>query len=172
MCPVQPNSVMRQRCRIAALRPALTLVLLMSGPGHAHSLGTADPTLAGWLRLETRLSVTPEILDTRWSSLVRGPCSTPDYSLSTAAASANWGPTIRAPSLIEISPPRPAAAEPQVYVRPQFALGVPSDSLRGWLRFAGLNASACTAPLMKMHSSFAGGSSHAKVSLSARCSIH
>ena len=156
--------------RILSLRPVLLLaVLLPAGPTLAAA--AEDPTLPGWLRLETSLSVTPEILDTRWSSLVRAPSSVPDYSLASAAPEA-WSALSHVPALIDISPTHLAAGEPQTYVRPQFALGASSDSLRSWLRFAGINASACTAPLMKMHSSFAGSSSHAKVSLSARCSLH
>jgi hypothetical protein len=161
--------------RNASSRPvfalALLLALLQMSPRDAAA-AAGDPTATGWLHLETDLSVTPEILDTRWSSLVRAPSSTPDYSLASAAPAAAWSALSHAPTLIDIAPQHLAAGEPQTYVRPQFALGASSDSLRGWLRFAGINASTCTAPLMKMHSSFAGSSSHAKVSLSARCSVH
>jgi len=74
--------------RTASLRPALLLVLLLPlAPGTATA-SAGDPTTPGWVRLETRLSVTPEILDTRWSSVVRAPSSLPDYSLSSAAPSA------------------------------------------------------------------------------------
>jgi hypothetical protein len=158
--------------RTWSLRPVLLLALLLPvGPSLAAAAAAQDPTLPGWLRLETNLSVTPEILDTRWSSLVRAPSSVPDYSLASAAPEA-WSTLSHVPALIDISPTHLAAGEPQTYARPQFALGASSDSLRSWLRFAGINASACTAPLMRMHSSFAGSSSHAKVSLSARCSLH
>lgn len=153
-------------------RGALALALLLGMPAHASERSPAETALPGWARMETRLSLTPEMLESRWTSLVRAPNSAPDYSLATAVANATWDPIRHAPNLIDITPTRLAAGEPQVYVRPQFALGMSSDSLRSWLQFAGVNASTCTAPLMKMHSSFAGSSSHAKVSLSARCSIH
>jgi len=165
-----PATPLRDRTRW--FRPALVVALVLAAAGVARAGPDPDPTRSGWLRLETSLSVTAEMLDTRWSSLVRTPSSPPDYSLASPGASVSWSPLSHTPNLIDISPARLAASEPQVYVRPQFALGISSDSLRGWLRSAGLNASTCTAPLMKMHSSFAGSNAHAKVSLSARCSLH
>jgi hypothetical protein len=151
------------------LAPLFTLLAPLAAAGATPS---ADPTAPGWVRLETNLNVTAEILDTHWSSLVRAPSSLPDYSLASATQAAAWAEVSRAPTLIDMGTTRLAAGEAQTYVRPQFALGASSDSLRGWLRFAGINASTCTAPLMKMHSSFADSSSHARVSLSARCSLH
>lgn len=148
---------------------ALALALLLAAPCRAQ--GPAAPLLPGWPGIETRLNVTAEMLDTRWSSLVRTPSSAPDYSLASQSPATTWSPFRHAPDLIDLTPPVPAAGQSQVYVRPQFALGVSSESLRGLLRFAGVDATACTAPLMRMHSSFAGSTSHAKVSLSARCSI-
>lgn len=145
-----PTFPERWRWPRSALAPALALAL--GAPVFAAQRSAAEVALSGWARMETRLRLTDEMLDTRWSSLVRAPNSAPDYSLATIAASAGWDPMRHAPNLIDISPVRLAAGEPQVYVRPQFALGVSSESLRGWLRFAGVNASACTAPLMKMHS--------------------
>ena len=159
----------------AARAVAAALVLQLP---QAPVLAAAEPTwplaprpLPGWLQSETDLMVTPEIVQSRWSSLVRLPNSRPSYTLSSAPAAA-WTSLAHSPVLIDLGPTRLAAAEPQVYVRPQFALGGSSESLRGWLRLAGINAASCTAPLMKMHSSFAGSSSHAKVSLSAHCSVH
>ena len=84
----------------------------------------------------------------------------------------SWISLSRNPLQIDLGPAHLAAAEPQTYARPQFALGGPSDSLRRWLRQAGIDAGTCVAPLMKMHSSFAGSSARANVSLSARCSLH
>ncbi len=154
------------------LRCALALALSVAVWGEARGGGPLEPVLAGWPGIETRLKVTAEMLDTHWTSLVRAPDSAPDYSLAAPAAGARWSPLRRSSDLIEFAPVRPGNGDAQAYVRPQFALGLPSDSLRGWLRNAGVDASACTAPLMKMHSAFAGSSAHAKVSLSARCSIH
>jgi len=151
--------------------PIALALLLDSGSAQAGEIGSGTTT-PGWLQLETDLSVNPEVLDTRWSSVVRLPSSAPDYSLASAEPLASWSTWSRVPALIEITPNRLAAAEPQVYFRPQFALGGRSESLRSWLRVAGLDATSCMAPLMKMHSSFAGASAHANVSVSARCSFH
>jgi len=136
----------------------------------AHASET-HPMLS-WLQLETGLSVSRETLDTRWSSVARAPSLAPDYSVGSARPWAAWGGIGNVPALIEISPAHLAAMDPRAFVRPQLALGGSSDSLRSWLQFVGINAGHCMAPLMKMHSSFADSTSHASISVSARCSIH
>ena len=130
-----------------------------------------EPT-PSWLQLESGLSVDRETLDTRWSSVVRIPSSPPDYSLTSELPRASWNSLNRVPTMIEVAPTHIGASDPQVYLRPQIVLGGSSESLTSLLRDAGINASGCMAPLMRMHSSFAGSTSRASVSVSARCSIH
>jgi len=170
-CAVPIRHAAARMARAVALALVLPLAHapVRAAPLPAWSLGPRP--LPGWLQSETDLMVTPEIVQSRWSSLVRLPNSRPSYALSSAPAAA-WTNLAYSPVLIDMGPTRLAAAEPQVYVRPQFALGGSSESLRGWLRLAGINAAACMAPVMRMHSSFAGSSNHAKVSLSAHCSVH
>lgn len=127
--------------------------------------------MPSWPQLETRLSVSREALDTRWSAVARPPSSAPDYSVGSARPWAAWGGIGNVPALIEISPEHVGATDLRAFIRPQLALGGSSDSLRSWLQFVGINAGHCMAPLMKMHSSFADSTSHANVSVSARCSI-
>lgn len=126
----------------------------------------------GWLQLETSLRVTPEVLESRWTSLVRRPGARPDYALAPASAPPPWSNVALIGRIVEWSASPPSGRDAQtMYVRPQFALGNSSEALRGWLRRAGIEAATCTAPLMKMHSSFAGSTTRANVSLSARCSV-
>lgn len=149
------------------------LIVSLGGSGAGRAAAAEAAGTPSWLQLETDLTVSREMLDTRWSSLVRPPSSAPDYSLAAAQQQlSSWNALSKVPSLIEVSPAHVAASNPQLIVAPQFALGGSSDSLRSWLRFAGIDASHCMAPLMKMHSSFAGSTSHANVSVSARCSLH
>ena len=166
------------------LRPAgarlwrgAALIACTAGAAVAAPPGVPVPALddsrPGWLQLETSLSVTPEILETRWTSLVRLPNARPDYALAAATPPPAWANAPAIGHFVEMSPSRASARDLQpVYVRPQFVLGNSSDALRGWLRRAGIDATTCTAPLMKMHSAFAGSSTRANVSLSARCSVH
>jgi hypothetical protein len=157
--------------RRAGRGPGVLALLLAIVAGSATAAGD-EPRGRSLLQLDTDLSFSRESLDTHWSSVVRAPASTPDYSLAAALPPAEWNRMGQVSSLIEYTPPRMSAANPQVIVRPQFALGGSSDSLRSWLRFAGIEASHCMAPVMKMHSSFAGSTSQANVSVSARCSLH
>jgi len=150
----------------------LALALLLGGANALAEGGLSVATAPGWLQLETGLHVSREALDTRWSSVVRRPASAPDYSLANVERVLPWSSLSKVPVILETSPSHLAASEPQTVYRPQFALGGASESLRSWLRVAGIDASHCLAPLMKMHSSFAGSSQHANVSVSARCSIH
>ncbi len=140
----------------------------MAGPPAAQLAST----LPGWLQLETGLTVTPEVLQARWTALVRVPAARADYSLAAPAAAPAWGNSIGATRFFELGSVRAGGTDQPAYVRPHFALGESSEALRGWLRLAGIDATACTAPLMKMHSAFAGSTSRANVSLSARCSLH
>jgi hypothetical protein len=150
----------------------LAAFLWLAGAGAAIA-ASADPAYApSWLELDTRLSVSHDALQPHGSSVVRPPDAHGDYSLASAHDLASWRGLTRVPTLIDVVPLPLAASEPQAYYRPQFALGESSESLRSWLRVAGLNASSCMAPLMRMHSSFAGSNAHAKVSISARCRVH
>ncbi len=153
-----------------AITGAAAIAAAAAPPVSAPPLDSSQP---GWLQLETSLTVTPEVLETRWTSLVRLPNSRPDYSLAATAPPPAWNNVPAVAHFVELSANRPSGqAAQQVFLRPQFALGNSSDALRGWLRLAGIDATACTAPLMKMRSTFAGSSSRANVSLSARCSVH
>jgi|GEM_PF-4117478 len=163
----------------AALWPWLpALILNGAWASTAESGAMARPPAraslwpSNWLLVDTDLRVNGEMINTRWSSLVRQPMSAPDYSLASVARTSYWRVGGLLPVQLDTDPGHLAAADPLGYVRPQFALGGPSDSLRSWLRVAGISATGCTAPLMKMHSTFAGGNSHANVSVSARCSFH
>jgi hypothetical protein len=125
-----------------------------------------------WLRLDTGLQVSRESLDTRWHSLVSAPGAESDYSLSSPEAADRWNRMTRGLASIEFEPTHLLASDPQRDYRPHFELGSSSDSLRTWLRGAGLNASTCMAPLMRMHSTVAGTGPRTNVSVSARCSFH
>lgn len=140
--------------------------------GHSVAASAAD-SIPSWVQLDTDLSVDPQVIDTRWSSVVRTPASAPDYSLGTESSTLAWNSLYKIPSYIEVYPSRLSASDPQVSLRPQLVLGGgSSESLRSWLRVAGLNVTKCTAPLMRMHSAFADSTTHANVSVSARCNFH
>jgi len=136
------------------------------------------PAGPGWVGLDTDLVVGREVIDSRWSALVRRPDSRPEYSLAGTPHTGSWSRAGFGGGLLSYSPPHVASATTAgaqaapVIARPQFALGSSSSELRSWLQFAGIDATGCMAPVMKMHSTFAGSTSHAKVSLSARCSTH
>ncbi len=171
------------RCGARIARPCRlrrTALLLLGGM--TAFAANANPALHpsmrllpdNWLQVDTDLAFDPKLLDARWNSLVRTPLPAPDYSLASAVRVAPWMGTGGLPVHLETGDSTHLrASEPQAYVRPQFALGGgSSESLRHWVRVAGISATSCTAPLMKMHSGFAGGSTHANVSVSARCSFH
>jgi len=157
----QRGIALRRRCLLACLG------LAVLAPTTAAQLGDTP----GWTAWDSGLQVSREALDTRWSSVVRLPASRPDYSLGDLRPMRAWGAGGMGTSFIDI-PQHFAGAEAPVYVRPQFALGGTSDSLRLLMRGAGFDATKCVAPLMKMKSGFAGSSTHANVSFSARCSLH
>ncbi len=160
----------RQRCG-AALIACAASAAVAAPPG--APVPALDDSRPGWLQLETSLSVTPEILEARWTSLVRLPSAPPDYALAAATPPPAWANAPAFGRFVEMSPTGGSTRNLQaVYVRPQFVLGNSSDALRGWLRLAGIDATTCTAPLMRMHSAFAGSATRANVSLSARCSVH
>ena len=109
------------------------------------------------------------MLEPRWTSVVRRAPSTPDAAQDARPAGSS-SPFGHAPALFDIAPTNWSADSSRTYVRPQFALGTSSDTLRSLLQFVGVNARHCVMPLMKMHSNVAGGSSKAKASISASCS--
>ncbi|HXW65964.1 MAG TPA: hypothetical protein VEK74_12835, partial [Burkholderiaceae bacterium] len=103
--------------------------------------------MPSWVQLETDLSVDREVIDTRWSAVVRTPASAPDYSLASEASSFSWSKLNKVPSYIEVYPTRLSASDPQISLRPQLVLGGgSSESLRSWLRVAGFNVTSCIAP--------------------------
>src|ERR1700687_497825 len=95
-------------------RVVVALCLALAGAAAAAQ----SPGAPDLLRFDTDLNVSREALDTRWSSVVRLPASTPDYSLASVRPLAEWDRLGRVPSLIEISPPHVSASDPQVIVRP------------------------------------------------------
>jgi hypothetical protein len=125
-----------------------------------------------WVRADTGLAVSRESLDSHWHSLVQQPDARSEYTLSTPDVLERWGRLTHSPASIELYPSHLLAFDPERTVRPHLELGSSSDSLRSWLRDAGLNASTCIAPLMKMHSTIAGSGPRTNVSVSARCSFH
>jgi hypothetical protein len=156
----------------AAAAPALDAAATAHGPlpdFTLPSVGASDY----WLHLDTGLDVTREALDTHWSSIVRQPDDRPDYSLSSPeGAAAVWSRYARSPAVIDFVPTHMLASDPQRDYRPQFALGGSSTSLNALLRGAGIDASGCLAPLMRMHSTISGNGPRTNVSVSARCNIH
>ena len=146
----------------------VTLFLLFGTGIQGSAANPISPT-PSWLQLETDLTVDREVIDTRWSSVVRPPSSHPDYSLAGEQSPVAWNTLNKVPSFIEVAPTHLVASDPQVYFRPQLVLGGgSSESLRSWLRVAGFDVTNCIGPLMKMHSGFADSSTHANVSVSAR----
>lgn len=162
-CVPQP----RHRGRLLAAS-CLFAWLAAAVPAHAGG-AQSQPS---WVQLDSDLSVSRETFDNGGDSVVRRPFQAPDYSLATAPSRREWSLLPAHGSWVEVAPMRASNNSAAAYVRPQFTLGTSSDSLRGLLRGAGINASSCMAPMMKMHSSFAGSSSQANVSVSARCSLH
>jgi hypothetical protein len=135
----------------------------------------ADPIWlrTSWVQLDTDLSVDREVIDTRWSSVVRASALAPEYSLSSQTSMPSWNGLYKTKNYIEVYPTRLSASNPQISFRPQLVLGGgSSESLRSWLRVVGFNVTSCIAPVMRMHSSFADSNTHANVSVSARCSFH
>lgn len=153
----------RSCCRLLACLGLFTLARV------ACAQGDGTP---GWTSWDTSLHVSREALDSRWNTVVHLPDARADYSLGSAQPMRVWGSPGSVAGFIEIAPPHFSANDPRGFVRPQFALGGTSDSLRLLLRDAGFDAAHCLAPVMKMRSGFAGGSTPATVSLSARCSLH
>lgn len=152
--------------------PLALSLLLGSGFLQALAAGPIRP-IPSWVQLETDLSVDREVIDTRWSSVVRAPASAPDYSLAGEASAVGWRNLTKVPGFVEVYPTRLSASDAQISLRPQLVLGGgSSESLRSWLRVAGFNVTSCIAPVMRMHSTFADSNTHANVSVSARCSFH
>jgi hypothetical protein len=151
-----------------ALRGAVWLALLgLQAPG----LAQAPEGPSGWLRFDTGLPVDPASLDSRWLALVQRPGAgsselalRPRHSLSL-----RWE---RGSSLLIETPGVPVGSRDMALRRPQIALAEDSETLRHWLRQSGLmDARRCQAPIMKMRSTFADGSSRADISLVARCTF-
>jgi len=168
--------LLRQRSELQRLwRGAGPMALILCLGASVCREADAHPVapMASWPQLETDLNVDREMIDTRWSSVVRPPSSAPDFSLAGDGSSAAWNGLNKLPAFVELSPTRIVGSDPQVNFRPQLVLGGgSSESLRSWLRVAGFNVSTCTAPLMRMHSGFADSNTHANVSVTARCSFH
>lgn len=137
----------------------------------ARAQAQSVPDLPSWVQLDAALPVNRDTLDSRWNSVVHTPDALPDYALATPQGHAAWAIAGRAAGFVDLSPTL-GSSQGQAYIRPQFALGGESNTLRSWMRLAGIDAAACIAPLMRMHSGVAGGNTRANVSVSARCTIH
>jgi hypothetical protein len=145
---------------------------LPTEPLQAYSLSSLAPSSAYWLHLDTDLNVPSRSLDTPWHAIVQPPDRPIDYTLSSAEAPETWGHLGGTPGILELDPEHLLHTDPQRDYRPQLALGGSSESLRSWLREAGINASSCLAPLMRMHSTISGTGPRTNVSISARCNFH
>lgn len=146
---------------------------LSRSPAASSPWSLSSPSTVGyWLRLDSDLRVTSETLEDPWPGPARSFERRPDYSLAPDPSASSWGGVSHASGLIELNPTHLLASDPQRDYRPQFSLGSSSDSLRSLLRVAGIEASGCVAPLMRMHSTVVGAGPHTNVSVSARCSIH
>jgi len=125
-----------------------------------------------WLRLDTGLHVSRGVLEEGWHGTAQPAGRGSDFALPSPAA-ARWSlapPT--GPTLLDRPATQLFSADPQHPLRPQIVLGSASDSLRSFLREAGLGASTCMAPLMKMHSTIDGSGPRTSVSVSAKCNFH
>ncbi|MFN3565312.1 MAG: hypothetical protein ACK4V1_04920 [Burkholderiaceae bacterium] len=66
----------------------------------------------------------------------------------------------------------PRDAVPGTYQRPHYALGFRSETLRGWLREAGVDAHTCIAPLLRLRTKLSSqGELSGALWLYARCSF-
>lgn len=142
-----------------------------AGALSAFSLGSISAPNY-WLHLDTGLPVSRDSLETHWRATVRPPDPKSVYSLSSTEAVDPWYHLAHSPASIELNPTHLLPYDPQRDYHPHLELGSSSDSLRSFLRDAGLNASTCIAPVMRMHSTVAGTGPRTNVSVSARCSFH
>jgi hypothetical protein len=125
--------------------------------------------MPSWLEMDSGLSARRDMLESRWSSVVR----LPSWALDTSPVGRSSSPVIaldHLSALIDVTPPTLAADNPAAYVRSQFALATSSDTLRSVLRFVGINARHCVVPFMRMHSTLPGGDARARASILAKCS--
>jgi hypothetical protein len=151
--------------------PLLMAACLLAAPHVAR--GADDGATPSWVHLETGLSVGRDVLDARREALVQIPHMQFNYFLTDGThLTPSWATDYAGISMLETSRVVVPGSDARTYVRPQFALGTSSLALRSWLRSAGIDAAKCTAPLMNLHSAFAGSNTHADVSISARCSVH
>lgn len=73
-----------------------------------------------------------------------------------------------AATLVEL----PRDAVPGTYQRPHYALGFRSETLRGWLKEAGVDAHTCIAPVLRLRTKLSSqGDLTAALWLYARCSF-
>jgi hypothetical protein len=135
-------------------------------PAHAEE----SRPVPSWLEMDSGLPAKRDVLESRWNSVVRHPFPAQDPSTLGARPSASLGRMGNIPGLIDLTATGLAADSSRAYVRPHFTLGASSDTLRSFLQAVGIHARHCVIPLMKMHSTFAGGSSRTKASISASCS--
>jgi len=161
--------VLRRGLSRAGLRAALFCVTCC---GPLPSIAAEPQAVQSWPQIESGYTVLPELPELRWRGL--DPQRSADFGQRRAGISGEpgWSSTASAPALLHIAHTDPDSRGAQVFVRPQLVLGGSSEVLGTWLRAIGISASKCQAPLMKMHSTFAGSNSHAKVSLSAHCTVH
>jgi hypothetical protein len=66
----------------------------------------------------------------------------------------------------------PRTDPPGTYSRPRFALGFRSETMRTWLNHAGIDATSCLAPVVRLRSKISSsGEVSGTLWISARCDI-
>jgi hypothetical protein len=177
--PGWPRAAFALLClALQASAGAAELATASTPADRSHGGGTTPFSLSSisapayWLSVDSDLPVSRDSLDSRWPSVVHQPDSRPDYSLSGNSGPSAWGGEGRGSGWVELNPTHLLSYDPQRDYRPQFSLGGASPGLRTFLRSAGLDASTCMAPVMRMHSTMSGVGPHTNVSVSARCSFH
>jgi hypothetical protein len=166
--PRRSGRTLSHATRWRGLGLALLLLPALQGGVHAQ----AQERQPGWLHLDTGLSYGRETLESYWVTLVRRPGSASPYQLGAArhSISVHWE---RGNSL-QLETPGPTVwTRDMAPRRPQLALAENSEALKAWLRSSGLLAARrCQAPVMKMRSTMADGTTRADVALLARCTFY
>lgn len=143
--------------------PLLTLIFPLLG------LGLAGVTLPCAAQL--RLDVVPETALPRAHHRLAAGASAQSLPAATsrtftASASSTW-----IGSAIQLEEPRVNSLGQ--YTRPKFHVGVPSDSMRGFLNSAGFTADKCQLPMVRARTKSNGdGDINGTLWLFARCTFH
>jgi hypothetical protein len=135
---------------------AFALAVLFAVPA-AHAQGAVDPIPASVLRpyliRESEPSTPPERTPARFESVAPQPR---DLSWLGGA--------------VQYEAPREAVNG--TYTRPKIAVGVPSESLKEWMKSAGFNAERCLLPMVRARARVSpDGDANGTLWLHARCSF-